>query len=291
MKISINISKWTFLTILLLCILVVAGGIIYKFYLKPEVVSEIPTVQMEVPQPAASAQFQRQSAYQIPAALNYRPEFYNEDSPFPMHASFRPIGWSRNGKFAYVIEPADEACGCYFMTLYIQDLVTDKILWRLDYNSSNSQSQHPAQDLKSLWPQKEAEISKMLNFHEISQSTDFELRSVPIIQDNYQYDFPLRNSFMPDMGEGYTTIRNASIFMYRNGKSIIKIFNKDHGVVTNLSDGGSSSSALKNNIQGYLMSPFENRIAMIYSYMDRGYEGPPNVINLDIIGCNLNYKK
>ena len=43
---------------------------------------------------------------------------------------FYPIGWSKDGKFAYFVEPADEACGCYFGTFVIQDLKTDKVLWQ-----------------------------------------------------------------------------------------------------------------------------------------------------------------
>jgi len=43
--------------------------------------------------------------------------------------SFYPIGFSKDGKFAYYVEPVDEACGCYFAKLIIQDLRTDKILF------------------------------------------------------------------------------------------------------------------------------------------------------------------
>jgi len=35
--------------------------------------------------------------------------------------SFYPLGWSRDGKFAYYLEPPDEECGCYFAELVIRD--------------------------------------------------------------------------------------------------------------------------------------------------------------------------
>ena len=41
-----------------------------------------------------------------------------------------PIGWSRDGKFAYVEEPVDDACGCYFAEVHIVDLRTDRSLRR-----------------------------------------------------------------------------------------------------------------------------------------------------------------
>lgn len=39
--------------------------------------------------------------------------------------NFFPIGWSKDGKFAYYLEPVDEACGCYFGKLVIVDLKND----------------------------------------------------------------------------------------------------------------------------------------------------------------------
>ena len=35
-----------------------------------------------------------------------------------------PIGWSKDGKLAYIIIPADEACGCYMFMFFIKDLKT-----------------------------------------------------------------------------------------------------------------------------------------------------------------------
>ena len=48
--------------------------------------------------------------------------------------AFYPIGWSRDGKFAYYFEPVDEECGCYFAELAIMDLRTDKVLWHYKNN-------------------------------------------------------------------------------------------------------------------------------------------------------------
>src|SRR5205814_3361425 len=52
--------------------------------------------------------------------------------------SFYPIGWSKDGKFAYYYEPVDEACGCYFAHLVIQDMRTDKVLWEFKYNQDDT---------------------------------------------------------------------------------------------------------------------------------------------------------
>src|SRR5690349_14764325 len=59
------------------------------------------------------------------------PKYYGrEEYRTLLEAGFYPIGWSREGKFAYYTEPVDEACGCYFAELVIKDLRTDKELWK-----------------------------------------------------------------------------------------------------------------------------------------------------------------
>lgn len=52
-----------------------------------------------------------------------------------MPETFYPVGWSRDGKFAYYLEPVDEACDCYFAKLFILDLKTDRVLWSFNYSS------------------------------------------------------------------------------------------------------------------------------------------------------------
>src|SRR5262249_9281423 len=66
---------------------------------------------------------------------------------------FFPIGWSKDGKFAYYVEPIDEACGCYFGKLVIVDLKTDAVLWQFDYSSEEtdeSRTKKP-KSLRALW--------------------------------------------------------------------------------------------------------------------------------------------
>ena len=38
---------------------------------------------------------------------------------------------------------------------------------------------------------------------------------------------------------------------------------------------------------GYFQSPFEDRVAVVDGFEKRGYEGPPNVLKLKVVGCNL----
>jgi len=280
MKFSVNITSKTIIIFLILIILAIGILIFINFkgpgYSSPVLVKKIPISQ------SVALPIQEVNDYPVPASLPYKTELYNNQSPEPLKAIFRPVGWSKKGKFAYVIEPADEACGCYMFILRIQDLITDKILWEYTYNDNATQFSNPPKDINSIWSLMYSTFSEKLKFHQISSNVNFELRSIPIIQDDYRYDFPVENKYISNV-DGLNVINSTSIYLKRNGNTVIKIFSKH--------DDSGISSTLDNTIQGYLASPFENRIAMIYSYMQRGYEGPPNTVHLEVIGCDLNYKK
>ena len=288
MKISISINKWTIGIILLLIVAGMLGFYIYNS-LNSDTPNE-PINKIDTESKVNSTAFHPQEAFPVPEILNYSLDFNDNEPASQLSDVFRPIGWSKNGRFAYVVEPADEACGCYFFTIIIQDLITDKVLWKWDYNSGGESSNN-AQDINSLWKQKSAEFTRKLNSFQITPIPNMKFRSLPIVQDEFRFEFPVKNkmSLNPDIAS--ETISNTSIYMYRNGKSLIRIFNENY-----LSNGGEnsevgSSSILTNKIHGYLSSPFENRVAIFYAYEMRGYEGPPNVVKFSIIGCDLDYKK
>jgi hypothetical protein len=65
-------------------------------------------------------------------------EVKEEETGQLLREKFYPIGWSKDGKFAFLVEPPDEACGCYFAHLVIQDLLTDKILWERKYEGEEA---------------------------------------------------------------------------------------------------------------------------------------------------------
>ena len=91
---------------------------------------------------------------------------------------FYPIGWSRDGKFAYYIEPVDEACGCYFGELIIQDLRTDKTLWPFKNDPQervDAQGAPIDDDLRKLWKRNEKMFVDKLREHKIDQVARFAL--------------------------------------------------------------------------------------------------------------------
>src|SRR6185503_11701624 len=83
--------------------------------------------------------------------------------------SFYPIGWSKDGKFAYYLEPVDEACGCYFGKLVIVDLKNDAVLWQFDYTSEDDEGRDlkKPKSLAALWAANRKLFSSKLNENKI----------------------------------------------------------------------------------------------------------------------------
>lgn len=279
MKITINLSKWNLGTILVTSI-----GIVLSVYIQKDKINVTDPDIKEVKYSANVQQqsFVRQNSYPIPDLLEIDISNYNNDPLGLLTDGIRPIGWSKSGKFAYVIEPADEACACYFFEIYIQDLITDKILWKWQYNSGSNLSENNADDINKVWKKMNSMFTQQLNNHEIMPISNVKLQKTPIAQGNYNYDFPIVNKELPNPMLDGTPIASTSIYMNRNNKRVIRIYNQTEN---------DSYSFINNKIMGYIQSPYENRIAILYSALMRGYEGPPNVVKLSIIGCNLDYKK
>ncbi len=195
----------------------------------------------------------------------------------PIAGAFYPVGWSRDGKFAYVFEPPDEACGCYFAEVIIQDLKSDKIVWRERYNNANAP--HPEEeDLDTLWAKKgeaysakfrEYGIEPVEKFTLLYPSIEFEGdRLTPKIDIRIKTD----GGFMVD---GTVTVRMIS---KKLGSKVI------HRDVYRRRDTNGFRDA---EISGLLVSPFEPRAAVVIVEVLRGWEGPPNITHIKISGSSL----
>lgn len=65
--------------------------------------------------------------YEIPGSeyfYSYRTEYAEEEPDLDDYLIFEPklypIGWSDKGDFAYILEPPDVRCGCYYLEMYVQ---------------------------------------------------------------------------------------------------------------------------------------------------------------------------
>lgn len=208
----------------------------------------------------------QEQAYSIPE----RVEFIEEDNQY-LISYFLPIGWSTNGKFAYITEPADEACGCYFFEIAVIDLVTDKIVWQWELEGEPEN-----ETLQTAWNKNKSLFEQKLNEFGIRQQTNFELGETSFKSGINNYQLNLESS------------KNGE-WEFQNIKSIkIEISSPELGskVIMN-SELEEYSYKMKAELVGHLKSPFEERIAVIYCELIRGWEGFPYVANFKLSGSHL----
>ncbi|HMO81469.1 MAG TPA: hypothetical protein PKD24_11835 [Pyrinomonadaceae bacterium] len=191
-------------------------------------------------------------------------------------ASFYPIGWSRDGKFAYLVVPADEACGCLTLHIFIQDLRTDRVVWKETYDGE-AEPEIP-ETLDTAWPKVQNDYSAKLRQYGIEQADKFELIHPAIRLDNDVLTPEVTVAIETDgvfEVDGTVTVRMVS---QRNGVKTIsrnRYHRKDVNSIRNA------------EIAGSLISPFEKRAAVILIEEHRGYEGPPNVTRIRVVGSTL----
>ena len=241
-----------------------------------------PQVEKEAsPQALKPVQKEEKSIdYPLPQALNFYGKAQHEDyhaANFYLVSQFRPIGWSKDGKLAYVVEPADQACGCYFFKIEVQDMVEDQVLWEWEYSSEEEGS--PYQNLEEVWKGEYEKFKTVLNQQGI----------LPLEKVDYQPGFKFSHAdksyrILLDLKQKkadwnyFDAITEESIKVESKGEGIKQVYSHSAMEFSLLMDA---------NIAGVLKSPFEDRIAIVYRLENRGYEGPPNVLDCRLIGCDL----
>ena len=207
----------------------------------------------------------------LPSDANERKEADNGEV---LREHFYPIGWSRDGKFAYLVEPADEACGCYFAIFFIQDMRTDKILWEKKYEGND----RIQESLVTYWRKNRREFSDQLDLYDILVPKRFVLEKSDFV---YQ-------------GDALKTMLNVNVKTDDNfhltGGVLLQLISKQKGKKTIYEqnfDSKQADSFLDTEVAGTLLAPFEAHAAIILVEKHRGWEGLPFVTSLHLVGANL----
>jgi hypothetical protein len=205
------------------------------------------------------------------------PAFYTEN--------FYPIGWSKDGNFAYYVEPFDEACGCYFAKLFILDLKSDKVLWAFEHQGEDFESdkkEGKPYSFATMWRANGKLFSGKLKEYGIEPQGRTTLLSFPASYKGDALTVDLKAKERDGLTEedriyGVVGSLNLQLLSKRNGKKTILdyTYKKDDGLPLDV------------GTVGYLKSPFEPRIAIIMMEIYRGYEGPPNTGTVKIAGAHL----
>ena len=203
---------------------------------------------------------------------------YNNPGAKLLTENLYPIGWSKDGNFAYYTEPPDEACGCYFAELVIQNLRTDKILWKYSNTKDEIRDDNNEETIANYWKKHHDEFAAKLAQYKIVPQKDFVLLAPSI---NYQNDV-----LTPKLA---VNVKNDNDF-YADGDVVLSMISREKGDKTLYQkkyDPKEISGFQAAEISGSLISPFEPRAAVVMIEIYRGYEGPPNVTNVKIVGASL----
>jgi hypothetical protein len=194
-----------------------------------------------------------------------------------------PIGWSRDGKFAYYFEPVDEACGCYFANLIIQDMRTDKVLWEFKYRQDDlidDKGEMPPEDtIGKLWRKNGKLFSEKLREHAIVAGTSLLLGKSFVASDRpYTAKAIKKMGKDPDMGSERVDKLTFTLTSPELGTK--SLYSADHSKEEYwfMLDAG---------VVGVIKSPFEDRVAIVGMEVNRGWEGPPHVGDVQIVGADL----
>ena len=212
-------------------------------------------------------------------------EYFGREYVYPalIGETFFPIGWSKDGKFAYYTEPVDEACGCYYAKLVIQDLRTDKVAWRFDYEQGgqdeNNRSTEPG-NIRELWKKNQKLFSKKLAENGIVASRSAMLgKTFTVGGKTYTANLVEKLGKNPD--EGYRRVNYYTVTLSTPKLGSKKLFtSEDHSKAEYW-------FMLNAGLIGVLKSPYENRVAIIAIEVKRGYEGPPHTGDIQIVGADL----
>src|SRR5687767_4808887 len=201
--------------------------------------------QYLIPRPVSLASFVRG---------NLQPRFGRSIYNKLIVEGFYPIGWSRDGKFAYYSEPPDEACGCYFAELAIVDLRTDKVIWQFknEPNDRVDKDGNPLEDdIRRLWKRNEKLFAEKLREHRIEQTTRFSLLPRAFRSGGRNYTAKLNSIYGKDE-DGNRRIRKLDLIFASPSLGKKSLYNSEY------KSDEMYTAPLDAIVAGTFKSPYEN---------------------------------
>lgn len=178
-----------------------------------------------------------------------------------------PIGWAEDGKFAYCFEYPKTATDLFKLEFKIVDLNTGEILDGANYKGSSSL------DFKQLWGDKRLDFQEAFDQYKIEIFNDFVIEGFPMKQQNTSITCVIDNTSKMNDYAGVNVVDKTTVSMGNK-----PIFSKEYDKYQLILD---------TEVLGYIKSPFDDHIVVIYATEKRGFEGPPNELKYTFIGANL----
>lgn len=193
-------------------------------------------------------------------ALNLPGTYATENSEKPSSwCAYYFLGWSKDGKVAYIQESYSDGSGIYFANLYIQDLISDAII--LNFSLTKSEFENDSTTLNDVINEKIQEIQNIFsNFKIVVNKT--ELLQMPIKFENFSINLKISTTENPK--EHGLIIFSLDAFR-NDGK-------RKHVTQTSEKDFLHEKVAYSADSNFYILSPYENRAAIFIHTICRGFE-------------------
>ena len=188
---------------------------------------------------------------------------------------FYPLGYSSDGEIAYIKEYDTDPADMVLIRTFVQDLVSDKILWKDEFKVEN---EIEGVDFKSFWRKKRILISKKLKEYGIEsyKKLSFENKTYTYGKEIFSLVSEDTSIFHQNWGQDFLDSSTIMLNTKNKGYKVIdnRHYNKEH--------------ILARKAIGFLpLSPNGTRVAVVVANVHRGWEGPPHNLSYDIVGASL----
>ena len=195
-----------------------------------------------------------------------------------------PIGWSRDGKFAYIhIQPKVTACEVEGV-LQIMDFNTNKVLWRKGDCFSHYIQEYWFKERSS----KLKTFKKLIKKHKIIPLTNYRIKYFPLKHNGKSYHVAVSHKIKnkKEYGQNQPYISEVSVHLTTNGKRIKlhqQQFPLPNSLRLSLIRYNNKAIPEYGTTYGYIKSPYEDRIAIVRT----GYDTHDISGELLVIGAKL----
>jgi len=196
-----------------------------------------------------------------------------EGVPF-IYDNFYPLGYSSDGKFAYIKEYDTDPADMVLIRTFIQDLVTDKIVWKDEYRVEENITDI---DFQSFWKERHESVEDKLKKYAIkfTKNMKFEPNFHSYKNNLYLVESRNKRKFYKDWGMSFLESSVISLGTKNLGMKIIdsRRYKGDH--------------LIERQAIGFIPLGKSDRVAVVVAKVQRGWEGPPHNLSYDIVGASL----
>jgi hypothetical protein len=164
---------------------------------------------------------------------------------------------------------------------------TDKVLWQFEYDQDKlrdpkTDRMPPEDNLRKLWRKHRRLFSSKLRRFGIRAANSVLVGNKGFKNGGHIYDALMDFVQNPDPDYGDEHIDKVNIQLASPGQGVKILYPYDGPAVD-------YKRVLNATVLGVIRSPFEPRIAVVAMEINRGWEGPPHVGSVRIVGGDLRF--